>query len=194
MSTDSVWSQSTRNRNGTVWRRVYSCTISCIRSDTAQNRHSPDRLQRALHQAVVVSAPQSDCHQLELSSTLVRSWRREWLPTAAFLPGEFHGQRGLAGYSPWGHRESDMTERISLSLVHSNAWITTHALLLEICSYIKSLRVYLGFFTRPISVLIFCSCSCDTWGPRSPTRDWTRTPCTGPPRESLDPFMNLVFY
>ena len=29
-------------------------------------------------------------------------WRREWLPTPIFLPGEFHGQRSLAGYSPWG--------------------------------------------------------------------------------------------
>jgi len=27
------------------------------------------------------------------------------------LPGEFHGQRSLAGYSPWGHKESDRTER-----------------------------------------------------------------------------------
>ena len=27
-------------------------------------------------------------------------WRRDWLPTAGFLPGEFHGQRSLAGYSP----------------------------------------------------------------------------------------------
>ena len=33
-------------------------------------------------------------------------WRREWLPSPVFLPGEFHGQRSLAGYSPWGHRES----------------------------------------------------------------------------------------
>ena len=29
-------------------------------------------------------------------------WRREWLPTPVFLPGEFHGQRSLAGYIPWG--------------------------------------------------------------------------------------------
>ena len=34
-------------------------------------------------------------------------WRREWQPPAVFLPREFHGQRSLAGYSPWGHRESD---------------------------------------------------------------------------------------
>jgi len=34
-------------------------------------------------------------------------WRREWLPTAVFLPGESHGQRSLTGHSPWGCRESD---------------------------------------------------------------------------------------
>ena len=37
-------------------------------------------------------------------------WRRAWKPTLVFLPGEFHGQRSLAGYNPWGHTESDMTE------------------------------------------------------------------------------------
>ena len=37
-------------------------------------------------------------------------WRREWLPTPVFLPGESHGQRSLKGYSPWGHKESDETE------------------------------------------------------------------------------------
>ena len=31
-------------------------------------------------------------------------------PLAVFLPGESHEQRTLAGYSPWGHKESDMTE------------------------------------------------------------------------------------
>ena len=29
-------------------------------------------------------------------------WRREWLPSLVFLPGEFHGQRRLMGYGPWG--------------------------------------------------------------------------------------------
>ena len=38
------------------------------------------------------------------------SWRREWLPSPVFWPGEFHGQRSLAGYVPWGHEELDMTE------------------------------------------------------------------------------------
>ena len=31
-------------------------------------------------------------------------WKREWLPTSVFLPGEFHCQRSLVGDSPWGHR------------------------------------------------------------------------------------------
>jgi len=37
-------------------------------------------------------------------------WRRAWPPTPVFLPGESHGQRNLAGFSPWSHKESDMTE------------------------------------------------------------------------------------
>ena len=37
-------------------------------------------------------------------------WRRAWLPTPAFLPGESHGQRSLAGCNPWGRRESATTE------------------------------------------------------------------------------------
>ena len=32
-------------------------------------------------------------------------WRRTWQPTPEFLPGESHGQRSLAGYSPWDHKE-----------------------------------------------------------------------------------------
>ena len=39
--------------------------------------------------------------------------RGEWQPTPVFLPEEFHGLRSLAGYSPWGHKESDTTEQLS---------------------------------------------------------------------------------
>ena len=34
-------------------------------------------------------------------------WRRKWQPTPVFLPGESHGQRSLAGYTPWACKESD---------------------------------------------------------------------------------------
>ena len=47
--------------------------------------------------------------------------RRKCQPTPVFLPREFHGQRSLAGYSPWGHKESDMTDQ--LTLLHY--WIYT---------------------------------------------------------------------
>ena len=36
-------------------------------------------------------------------------WRRKWQLTPVFLPGKFHGQRSLVGYSPGGHQKSDMT-------------------------------------------------------------------------------------
>ena len=36
-------------------------------------------------------------------------WRRAWQPTPVFLPGESHEQSSLAGYSPWGHKDLNMT-------------------------------------------------------------------------------------
>ena len=51
-----------------------------------------------------------------MQETWVRflSWEdpleKEMATTPVFLPGEFHGQRSLVGYSPWGQKESDMTE------------------------------------------------------------------------------------
>ena len=38
------------------------------------------------------------------------SWKREWQPAPVLLLRESQGQRSLVGYSPWGHKESDMTE------------------------------------------------------------------------------------
>ena len=39
-------------------------------------------------------------------------WRRKWQPTPVLLPGKSHGLRSLVGYSPWGCKESDTTERL----------------------------------------------------------------------------------
>ena len=41
-----------------------------------------------------------------------------WQPTPVFLPGKSQGQRRVVGYCPWGHKESDTTERLLLSLWH----------------------------------------------------------------------------
>ena len=43
----------------------------------------------------------------------VRIWRRAWQPTLVFLPGEFHRQRSLVGYSLLDGKESDMTEQLT---------------------------------------------------------------------------------
>ena len=37
-------------------------------------------------------------------------WNRKLKPTPVFLPEKFHGLRSLVGYSPWGHKELDITE------------------------------------------------------------------------------------
>ena len=43
-------------------------------------------------------------------------WRREWQLIPVFLPAESHGHRSLEGYSPWGRKELDMAEQLTLSL------------------------------------------------------------------------------
>ena len=59
-------------------------------------------------------------HLPAMQETQVRSlgWEdpleKEMQPTPVFLPGESHGQRILVGYSPWGRKESDTTERLHL--------------------------------------------------------------------------------
>ena len=48
---------------------------------------------------------------LEFGTSPGWPWRIQWLPTPVFLPGEFHRQRSLAGYSPWGRKQWDVTEQ-----------------------------------------------------------------------------------
>ena len=47
-----------------------------------------------------------DCSH-EIKRGLLLGWRRELQSTLVFLLEEFHGQRSLVGYSPWGHKESN---------------------------------------------------------------------------------------
>ena len=48
-------------------------------------------------------------------------WHRKWQPTPVFLPGKFHWQGSLAGYNPWGHKES-----YDRATEHSTACMHTH--------------------------------------------------------------------
>ena len=67
----------------------------------------------------VESAYQSRIHRSCGFDPWIRKipWKRKWQPTLVFLPGKFHGQKSLAVYSPWDHKELDMTE---LSLTHAH--------------------------------------------------------------------------
>ena len=50
-------------------------------------------------------------------------WRRAWQPTPVFLPGKFHGQRSLAGYSPWVCKDSDTSEWLNTHCEPSAYWL-----------------------------------------------------------------------
>ena len=64
--------------------------------------------------ALVIKNPPCQCRRCEGFGfhLWVRKipWSRKWHPSSVFLPGKFHGQRSLVGYSPWGHKELDTTE------------------------------------------------------------------------------------
>ena len=58
-------------------------------------------------------------------------WRRKWQLTPAFLPGKSHGQRSLVGYSPWSHKESDMTEQLTLFTFLSLYYLLSRCLIIK---------------------------------------------------------------
>ena len=52
------------------------------------------------------------CTKLHLKAFSLSHQRRQWHPTPVLLSGKSHGRRSLVGCSPWGHYESDTTERL----------------------------------------------------------------------------------
>ena len=81
-------------------------------------------------------------------------WRRKWQSTPVFLSGKFHGQRSLAGCSPWGHKELDITKYIYIFFFFSfssvmglrTSWI---------CIFMSSLNLSVHLLFH-----IFCVCVC----------------------------------
>ena len=103
------------------------------------------------------------CNAGELSSIHGKiPWRREWLPTPVFLPGQFHGQRSLVGYSPWGHKELDTAERL-----------TCGNLIFNLCVKLSdSFPKWLNHFTLPSGLFCFAilqEVPPGGWGSRSVT-------------------------
>ena len=101
---------------------------------------------KALHVTVIVSSKESTCQcsrckRCGLDPWVGKiTWRRKWQSTSVFLPGKSHGQRCLAGYSPWACKELDMTERLtrrrSIKTIKEKYW-----LLMKFYGYNSSLLI-----------------------------------------------------
>ena len=72
-------------------------------------------------------------------------WRRAWQPTPVFVPGDPLGQRSLVGYSLWGCRESDTTERLSRA---QHCWLYRA---------LTAVRAFLVARTSRYSLAVVCS-------------------------------------
>ena len=78
-------------------------------------------------------------------------WSSKWHPTPVFLPGKSHGQRSLVGYCPWGHKESDMTERLNTHK-HTHSWSTR---LSQFLLYSKVNQPHVSINISPLLLLPF---------------------------------------
>ena len=84
-----------------------------------QRDHPEGRIEREMLLEQWVGSRERQCFS-GIASTFYSLWRRsspdplekEMQPTPGLLPGKSHGRRNMIGYSPWGRKESDMTERL----------------------------------------------------------------------------------
>ena len=108
-------------------------------------------------------------------------WRSEWLPTPVFLPRELYWQRNLAGYSPWGSKESDMTEWITISLITFS--ICTRPPHKQIVNERKYLLIQLSQLLNEVSQHYFTDIMAETYTSDSSWPCWlqhTRPPSPSP--------------
>ena len=88
------------------------------------------------------------------------SWRRKWQPTPVFLPGKFHRQRSLVGYSPWGCKESDKTKS-AWAHMHTHTHTHTHTPHTHTHKYsdicIAPEIFFTDFATNPLSIICITS-------------------------------------
>ena len=102
------------------------------------------------------------CRRPRFSSRVRKiPWKRKWQLTPVILPGGFHGQRSLVGYSPWGCKGSDMTEWLKLSqhIVDLqccvNFYCTTKGLLYIYIHTHTNIYIYIYIYTHTFVCIIF---------------------------------------
>ena len=93
---------------------LHEISLSWELSVVVKNTHSVKWSLLWYNSAIVLARDSCVCLSCRCKRCEI-PWSRKWQPTSVFLPGKFHGQRSLVGYSPWGHKELNMTE-----------WLSTH--------------------------------------------------------------------
>ena len=104
---ENIWKNLQMNNQKTRWNKQKKTLTSWIQNHSKSVMSHDKGLPRQL--SGKESACQCKRHRFNPWVGKI-PWRRIWQPTAVFCCGEFHGQRSLVGYSPWDHKESDMTE------------------------------------------------------------------------------------
>ena len=96
-------------RFATPWIAARQASLSITNSRSSLRLTSIESVMpsRMPIMVLVVKNPPANARH---THTLGSPWRKAWQPTLVFLPGEAHGQRSLAGYSPWDHQELDTTD------------------------------------------------------------------------------------
>ena len=88
---------------------------------------------------------------------IIPVWRRKWQPTPVFLPGEFQGQRSLAGYSPWGCKRVGQ-DGATNTHTHTHTHTHTPLLLLPLRIQLYYCLLILKMNWNP-TFLVPCSCT-----------------------------------
>ena len=103
-------------------------------------------------------------------------WRRSRQPTLVFLPGKSHGQRSLAGYSPWGCKELNTTEWLSMPTLYNN--LSKHLLRTPVYQVLVLLcKDFFLFLLLKTFLLWKMTCLWKSEIPMSPSRDEEIEPC-----------------
>ena len=93
-------------------------------------------IMRTFQGAIAAKNPLANAGNINNSDLILRlrrfPWRRPWQPTPILLPGESHGQRSLAGCSPWGQKESDTIEATQQARRRYRLQENEHAFHLEV--------------------------------------------------------------
>ena len=88
--------------------------------------------------------------------------RKAWQLTPVFLLGEFHGQRSLVSYSPWGHIEWDTPEQLIHTHTHTHTHTHLGKLSAKITSCLAFSRCSKNIASQSGEIFLMCYCYCNT--------------------------------